>query len=382
MSQKKIVIIGAGVAGLSIAWSLACAGYAITIFEKNKVGRGASHAAAGMLAAVIEAEPGEDVLLPFNRAAQMLWPAYAHTLKHESGIDPLYRETGTLFIAAEHDDLALLRQRQAFLAARGLNLEWLERGDLKKREAFLNPRVHTGLFSPDDHQVDNRALVKALHAACLKKGVHILDDTPVDEVMTKNGRVTALRVADQLIPADHVILAGGAWSGQINGVPQDLLPPVFPMKGQMLALQMEPHLPLLRHVMWTRHVYLVPREDGRLIIGATMEDKGFDNQLTAGGMLHLLRETWDVLPGIDELPLLESWVGFRPTSRDDAPILGPSGIEGLTYATGQHRHGILMTPLIADAISAYIQQGVLPAIAAPFTMKRFHERPRNAGISH
>jgi glycine oxidase len=167
------------------------------------------------------------------------------------------------------------------------------------------------------------------------------------------------------------VLATGAWSGNIKGILPELLPPVFPMKGQMMAVQMEARLPLLQHVVWTPHVYLVPRGDGTLIIGATLEDKGFDENVTAGGLLHLLRETWDVLPGIEELNILETWTGFRPTSRDDAPIMGASGVKGLTYATGQHRHGILFTPLLGTAVCDYITKGALPDVATPFTMQRF-----------
>jgi glycine oxidase len=252
-----------------------------------------------------------------------------------------------------------------------LPVTWLSRAELQRREPFLNARVTHALFSAQDHQVDNRALVTALHAASVKAGVVIHDDTSVDEIIIDGHRVTGLKIKNETMPAHHVVLCAGAWSGSIKGLPRTLAPPVFPMKGQLTALQMDVRNPLLRHVLWTPAVYLVPRGDGRLIIGATMEDKGFDETLTAGGLLHLLRETWEVLPGIEELPLLESWVGFRPTSRDDAPILGASGVEGLTYATGQHRHGILMTPLLSAVISTYIQSGTLPPVAAPFTMQRF-----------
>jgi len=367
----SVSIIGAGVAGLGIAWQLAQQGYAVKVFDQGAVGQGASWAAAGMLAAVLEAEPGEDALLPFVLEAQALWPEYARSLEAYSGLAVGYRETGTLSIAPLRDDVGVLQQRLSFLQQRGLPVRWLDRADLKAREPFLAPRIAHALYSPHDHQVDNRALVQALHQAALKAGVEIFPHHKIDRIILENNRVQGMVVKGEALAAPCVVLAAGAWSGSIAGLPAHALPPVFPMKGQLLALQMEVRQPLLRHVVWTPQVYLVPRCDGRLVVGATMEDKGFDTGLTAGGLLHLLRETWEVLPGIEELPLLESWAGLRPTSRDDAPILGASGVEGLVLATGQHRHGILMTPLLAKTVADYIISGELAAIATPFTMARF-----------
>lgn len=371
MTQKSIHIIGGGVAGLSLAWRLAQSGLRVTVFDKGAIGRGASWAAAGMLAAVVEAEPGEDVLLPFVLESQRMWPEFARELQTYTGLDIGYRESGTLFVAAERDDEGLLKQRFDFLKARCLPVEWLERGELRKREPYFSPRVTHGFYSASDHQVDNRMLVDALHAACKKAGVELHAHADVSEIKISGGRATHLVVNEGIIAVDAVVLAAGAWSGTIKGMPLEASPPVFPMKGQLLALQMDTRQPLLRHVVWTPQLYLVPRSDGRLIIGATLEDKGFDASLTAGGILHLLRETWEALPGMEELPLLEAWAGFRPTSRDDAPILGESAIENIGFMTGQHRHGILMTPLLASAMSEYILKGRLPDIAAPFTIQRF-----------
>ena len=372
MTQKIIHIIGGGVAGLGLAWRLAQRGVKSIVYDKGAIGRGASWAAAGMLAAVIEAEPGEDALIPFVLKSQSMWPEFAKELNAYTSHDIGYRESGTIFIAPERDDEGLLKQRFEFLKARDLPVEWLDKSELRKREPFLSPRVTHGFYSAQDHQVDNRALVDALHAACIKAGVELKPNSEIQNMTSAHDRVTHLTVNGEMIVVEQVVLAAGAWSGSINGLPQNILPPVFPMKGQLLALQMDVRMPLLKHVMWTPQVYLVPRSDGRLIIGATLEDKGFDASMTAGGMLHLLRETWEALPGIEELPLLESWAGFRPTSRDDAPILGQSGLKNLSFMTGQHRHGILMTPLLAAAMCEYICEGRLPDVAAPFTMKRFN----------
>jgi glycine oxidase len=370
-AHPPIHIIGGGVAGLGIGWRLATEGFDVTLFDQGDIGRGASWAAAGMLAAILESEPGEEALLPFLLDAQKDWPGFARELQAFTGLDVGYAETGTLFAAAERDDMGELRHRHDYFAKRGIQLQWLNRAELAAREPCLSPRAHSALFSPDDHQVDNRALTEALVESCKKSGVKLRPHSPVEEVIIENNRVTGLISNGEKIPAMHVVLAAGAWSGNIKGLPEKNLPPVYPLKGQMLALQMDATRPILRHVLWTPRVYLVPRADGRLIIGATMEDRGFESTARAGSILHLLREAFEILPGMEELPLIESWVGFRPTSRDDAPILGPSGIEGLTYATGQHRHGILLTPLIAELVSDYIISGTLRDEAVPFTMKRF-----------
>jgi glycine oxidase len=200
------------------------------------------------------------------------------------------------------------------------------------------------------------------------------------------GRVRAVVTDHGRDPADVVILAAGAWSREIAGIPSAYLPPVRPIKGQMLALRMDPSAPLLRHVIWAPRSYLVPRQDGRLVIGATVEERGFDDKLTAGGLLALLEGAWRAVPTIEELPIAETWVGFRPGSRDDAPMLGPSGIDGLVIATGHHRNGILLTPLTVDTISAYVLTGRLPEIVEPFTPERFIKRnaqlaPRTGRIS-
>jgi glycine oxidase len=172
-------------------------------------------------------------------------------------------------------------------------------------------------------------------------------------------------------PADSVVIAAGAWSPLVAGLPPALRPPVRPVKGQMLALGMDARAPILRHVLWTQKAYLAPRRDGRLLVGATTEERGFDERLTAGGMLSLLESAWRALPEIEELPILESWTGFRPGSRDDAPILGPTDVDGLIFATGHHRNGILLTPVTADAIAGFLLSGREDETLAAFRLSRF-----------
>ena len=186
------------------------------------------------------------------------------------------------------------------------------------------------------------------------------------------GQAKGIQVAGQCRGADMVLLAAGAWSYDIDGVPPVARPPVRPLKGQVIALQMEPRAPIIDRVIWGPGIYLVPRRDGTLILGATVEEKGFDSDLTAGGVFRLLEAAWEILPQIEELPIKEMWVGFRPTSRDDAPILGPTAVDGLVVATGHHRNGVLLAPLTIDAVSAFMLDGTLSEAVEPFGIGRFN----------
>ncbi len=201
--------------------------------------------------------------------------------------------------------------------------------------------------------------------------MELVENCAVREITCSADRATGIVSERGRDAADMVVLAAGAWSREIGGIPPAYLPPVRPIKGQMLAVQMDPAAPLLRHVLWLPRGYLVPRRDGRLVIGATVEERGFDARLTAGGLFALIEGAWRAIPSIEELPIAEMWVGFRPGSRDDAPMLGPSGIDRLVIATGHHRNGILLSPVSAAVISAYILTGMLPEIARPFSPERF-----------
>jgi glycine oxidase len=367
----SVAVIGAGVIGLAIAWRLAQRGAKVTVFDKGAAGSGASHAAAGMLAAHLEAEPREENLVALNRASQDLWPAFAAELEAASGIAVDLRTEGTLLLALTGDDQSRLKHVLAFQKSLGLPLEWLTTAEVRQREPHLTPSISGAIFSPQDHQVDNRAVAAALREAALKAGVTLRENTPVERIMTSNSRVTGVGIAEEIVSADTVILAAGAWSRAIAGLPTASLPPVRPVKGQMLALRMDPQAPLLTHVVWAPGAYLVPRKDGRLLIGATVEEKGFDPNLTAGGQLALLEATWRALPGIEELPIHEMWVGFRPGSRDDAPIIGESAVPGLIYATGHYRNGILLTPVTAEAIATLVLDGKADPRVANFGFERF-----------
>lgn len=382
-TRPSVAIVGGGICGLGIGWRLAAAGCKVDIYERGEAGREASWAAAGMLAAQVETEPGEEALLALNLESQAMWPDFARELEAVSGIELGYRDEGTLVVAAHRDDAAALRNNFEFHRSLGLEVEWLTGGQARRLEPHLAPGVSAAVRSEKDHQVDNRQLVLALCEAYRRAGGALHENTPVEAIDAAGGRAKGVLVDGQLRGADMVLLAAGAWSYDIDGVPPAARPPVRPLKGQMLSLRMDPRAPVIDHVLWGPDIYIVPRRDGTLILGATVEEKGFDSDLTAGGIYRLLEAAWEILPQIEELPVKEMWVGFRPTSRDDAPILGPTPVDGLVVATGHHRNGVLLAPLTIDAVSAFMLDGAMSKSIEGFGIGRFASVARpaaNAGL--
>ncbi len=371
LDGPRVAVIGAGICGLGIGWRLAAAGAQVEVFDRGEAGRGATWAAAGMLAAGVEAEPGEEALLPLTLLGRELWPGFAAELEAASGLDLGYRDEGTLVVAPTRDDGARLRATFDYQRGLGLDLQWLTPAEARRREPFLGPNLAGAVFSPADHQVDNRQVGRALRAAFLAAGGALHEGCEVTGLDLEAGRVRGLWAGKRRVAAEVVVLAAGARSPALAGLPAAARPPVRPVKGQMLALTMAPEAPLLSHVLWAPGLYLVPRRDGRLLVGATVEEKGYDETMTAGGVFSLLEAAWRALPAIEELALAEMWAGFRPTSRDDAPILGPTPVEGLVVATGHHRNGILLAPVTADLVSRAILTGVVPEPLRPFTIERF-----------
>jgi glycine oxidase len=370
-STCDIAIVGGGVIGLSIGWRLAQADLRVSVFERGAAGRGASWAAAGMLAAGSEVEPGESVLFGLLKRSQAMWPDFAAELAAASGIDVELRTEGTLTVALNADELGRLRQTNALQQRMGVEARWLTRNEALELEPNLNPRLTGAVLAAGDHQVENRILAEALKTAFLRAGGTLHEQAGLVTVRTADGRATGVTANGVDHPAGTTIIAAGAWTPDVPGLPPIAVPPVRPVKGQMLALGMDPAAPILTHVLWTQKAYLVPRLDGRLLIGATTEERGFDMNLTAGGMLGLLESAWRALPGVEELPIVESWVGFRPGSRDDAPILGETGVPGLVLATGHHRNGILLTPITARTVADLVMTGETDKDIAAFGLDRF-----------
>ncbi|MFJ9816211.1 glycine oxidase ThiO [Streptomyces sp. NPDC101151] len=372
---SDVLVIGGGIIGLVTAWRAAQRGLATTVVDPEP-GGGAARVAAGMLAAVTELHYGEETLLALNLESARRYPDFAAELTGLTGHDLGYRRCGTLAVALDADDRAHLRELHALQQRSGLESEWLSGRECRRLEPMLAPGVRGGLRVDGDHQIDPRRLASALVAACERSGV-VFHRSWAERLDVVRDRAAGVTTADgTVLGAGQVVLAGGSLSGRLTGVPDDVLPPVRPVKGQVLRLTVpRRYSPFLsrtvRAVVRGSHVYLVPRENGELVVGATSEELGWDTTVTAGGVYELLRDAHELVPGLTELPLTETRAGLRPGSPDNAPLLGPSGLDGLLLATGHYRNGVLLTPVTGDVMAEVLVAGELPEYARPFSPKRF-----------
>ncbi|MFC9279885.1 glycine oxidase ThiO [Streptomyces collinus] len=372
---SDVLVIGGGIIGLVAAWRAAQRGLATAVVDPEP-GGGAARVAAGMLAAVTELHYGEETLLALNLESARRYPDFAAELTELTGHDLGYRRCGTLAVALDADDRAHLRELHALQQRSGLESEWLSGRDCRRLEPMLAPGVRGGLRVDGDHQIDPRRLASALVAACERAGV-VFHRAWAERLDVVRDRAAGITTADgTALAADRVVLAGGSLSGRLAGVPDEVLPPVRPVKGQVLRLTVPRRCaPFLnrtvRAVVRGSQVYLVPRENGELVVGATSEELGWDTTVTAGGVYELLRDAHELVPGITELPLTETRAGLRPGSPDNAPLLGPSGLDGLLLATGHYRNGVLLTPVTGDVMAEVLTGGELPPEARPFTPRRF-----------
>ncbi|MEV6119616.1 glycine oxidase ThiO [Streptomyces sp. NPDC052077] len=374
-----VLVVGGGIIGLVTAWRSAQRGLATALVDPEP-GGGAAQVAAGMLAAVTELHHGEQTLLALNLASARRYPRFAAELTECTGRDLGHRRCGTLAVALDADDRAHLRELHALQQSAGLESEWLSGRECRRLEPMLAPGVRGGLRVDGDHQIDPRRLARALVIACERAGV-AFHRVWAERLTVTGDRATGVVTADgTALTAGQTVLAGGSFSGRLAGVPEEVRPPVRPVKGQVLRLTMpRAHGPLLhrtvRAVVRGGHLYLVPRENGELVVGATSEELGWDTTVTAGGVYELLRDAHELVPGITELPLTETRAGLRPGSPDNAPLLGPTGLPGLLLATGHHRNGVLLTPVTGDALGHALVTGELPDEARPFTPRRFDAAP-------
>ncbi|MEW2073267.1 glycine oxidase ThiO [Streptomyces sp. NPDC013433] len=372
---SDVLVVGGGIIGLVTAWRAAQRGLTTAVVDPEP-GGGAAEVAAGMLAAVTELHYGEETLLGLNLASARRYPGFAAELTELTGHDLGYRACGTLAVALDADDRAHLRELHALQQRSGLDSQWLSGRDCRRLEPMLAPGVRGGLRVDGDHQIDPRRLAAALVTACERAGVTV-HRAWAERLVVAGDRATGVVTADGTgLGAGQVVLAAGSLSGRLAGVPEDVLPPVRPVKGQVVRLTMPArHGPFLsrtvRAVVRGSHVYLVPRGNGELVVGATSEEMGWDTTVTAGGVYELLRDAHELVPGITELPLTETRAGLRPGSPDNAPLLGPTGLEGLLLATGHYRNGVLLTPVTGDVMAEVLTTGVLPEVARPFTPRRF-----------
>jgi glycine oxidase len=374
-----VIIVGGGVIGLATAWRTLGRGLRVTVADPEPASK-ASHVAAGMLTPVSELSYGEEALLRLGLASRERYPSFVAELEEVSGRHTGFRDDGTLQVALDSDDLAVLDESRRFQESVGIPAQALTGRECRRLEPMLAPSVRGGLLAPADGSIDPRRLTAALLTAVERLGGTVVRER-VTEVLTEDGRATGVRLeGGEALHADQVVLAAGPWSQDIKGVPTGVLPPVRPVKGQVVRLRGD--TPFLgrsvRGLVRGSSVYLVPRADGEVVVGATQEEMGFDTRVTAGGVWELLRDARELVPGVTELEFVEVSAGLRPGSPDNAPVLGPSALPGLLLATGHFRGGVLLTPVTADVMAELLVTGEPPEVARPFSPARF-ERETSRG---
>jgi len=353
---KKIAIIGGGVAGLSIGWRLASEGAHVTLFERSLAGRATSWAAAGMLAATAETGKEDDDHARLARAGLKAWPEFSAAIEKASGSTIHYRRCGALLIATSDIHARHLRETAEALSSRGENAAWLNADDAVKVEPLLTSEMKGALHAPDDAQVDNRALGQALTRAFLKAGGTLHEHAEVEKLEMTKDRVSGVVVSGHVHPADDVVIAAGAWSSLVPG--DVLFPEVRPAKGQMTALAPNPGARMPSSLLWGEEtVYLVPRSE-TLLVGATVEDAGFETSVARETRDMLLARAIRLVPSLASWTPAESWAGLRPRTADDAPLIGATKLPGLYVASGQYRNGILFAPIMADLMARLLTEGL------------------------
>jgi glycine oxidase len=355
-NQHDVVVVGAGVIGLACAWRAAERGLRVLVIERDRPGAGASNVAAGMLAPVGEATWGEDRLLELALASHRLWPRFAEDLATAADREVGYLDLGALHVALDRDEAAELRRRFELMRSLDLAADWLRPRACRELEPGLGS-VTAGVHAPHEAAVDPHSLVGALVAAFEAAGGQ-LEIADVTGAVLTGGRIEGVRTAEgRERRARTTVLAAGSWSAA-DWLPPEARPPIRPVKGQILTLRGPAAEPVCERIVVSERVYLVPRVDGRLVVGATVEEQGFDTRVTAGGVHELLREAYRALPDVAELELVEATAGLRPTTPDNLPLIGPGALEGLVLATGHFRNGILLAPITADRIATFLESEV------------------------
>lgn len=350
------VIVGGGVIGLSCAWRAARRGGRVAVVERSQPPAGATRVAAGMLAPVGELAFGEPELLKLNLEAAQLYPGFVAELEEASGMATGYRREGALHVALDRDEAAGLRRIHELQRSLELGAEWLPPRRCRELEPGLTPSLNGGVHAPQEGSVDPRALSAALLAALAAEGAEVRTGTEVAAALFDGERIAGVHTeSGEELRAGTVVLAAGAWSARAEWLPEAGRPPVRPVKGQVLELRPREDGAPCKRIVASERVYLVPRPDGRLIVGATVEEQGYDTTVTAGGVHELLREAYRLLPEVAELELVDAAAGLRPGTPDNLPLAGPSPLDGLLWATGHFRNGILLAPLAANVISEQLE---------------------------
>jgi glycine oxidase len=372
-----VVVIGGGAIGLSIAWRAATRGMRVVLLERGRTGSGTSHYAAGMLAPVAEVTPGEEALLELGLRSAGLYPSFVAELLVAAGVaDVGYTTCGTLLVARDADEAEALERELALRRRLGLRVERLRASEARRREPGLAPALRLALDVPDDHAIDPRALLPTLAAAVRAAGGEIRELAAVASLDLTGDHVDGVVLADGArLRAPQVVIAAGVWSGELAGVPDGARVPVRPVKGQIMRLHDPAGPGLVQRVIRMGPSYITPRGDGRYVLGATSEERGFDTTVTAGAAFELLRDGAELVPGISELVIDEFAAGLRPGTPDNLPAIGPAAVPGLFWATGHRRGGILLAPVTAELITAALAGEALPEYASPFSPGRFAARP-------
>jgi glycine oxidase len=372
-------IIGGGVIGCAIAWRLAQSGMNVAVIERGEPGGEASFAAGGMLAPLAEADRADDFFRLCVESCA-LYASFADELRQVTGIDIEYRTEGTLYLSLTESDDEELERRWQWQHAAGLNVKKLSAECVHKLEPQINSSLRWALKFPDDHQVNNRRLMAALMAAARAAGAHLLTSTEAVQLLTESRagqrHVTGIRTSEGEIRTPTVVLAAGSWSGLLNDEQGNRAARfnVKPVRGQMIALQNP--VPPVSHVIYSRRAYLVPRLNGIVIAGSTSEQAGYDKSVTASGLTSIIERAAEIAPALRAQAVRETWAGLRPKGPDNKPILGTEpAINGLVYATGHYRNGILLTPITARAISELIRCGQSSVDIATFSVTHKAVRP-------
>lgn len=363
----EVVIIGGGVIGLTIARALAQRGVRdVCLIERSALGTEASFAAGGILAPQAEAN-GRDEFFDLACRSRDLYPEFAAALYEETGVDVELDSTGTLYVALSDGDLREIVTRCEWQTKAGLVVERLTAEEARELEPCIGETVQGALRFPRDIQVENRRLLNALVNSVDKLKVNVATETHVESVEIARGRITGVQTSRGFVSCQTVIVAAGTWSSTIENAHT---PKIEPVRGQMICLDAQPQL--TRHIIYSPRGYLVPRHDGRLLAGSTSENAGFTKQVTAGGISHILANAHEISPAIETLPIVDTWSGLRPRAADGLPVLGPCGeIDGLFYATGHYRNGILLAPVTGELIAEAVVAGRISPLLAGFSPNRF-----------